>query len=482
MKKILFGIFFACSIYAALPTNGTLVFETRPTNGSDNNGGCYVTGSTGTDFSQQNSPQNAFTDLIIGATTTQATSVLNPFASTDVGNCVQVVSGSGCTTGFYQIVSVATITATMDRSLGSAASVCTANEGGALKTIGKWNTLLAATCGGTCGWGNWVKAEATITTTTSFSFSSTTNANAGVPIFLSGYTTTRGDGGRVTIQQTAEISFDNAIIAIANNIGGMLINNFTLDCNAQTGSRSLTIQGTQGPNVAQNILATNCKSTSGSIELNNSGHWCMQCTVTGQGTGGPSFSLDAGNGGNNCLDCVAVNGAGPGFVYTYSTCIRCIAANNTGATSDGFQITANSTANIIYLDSVISYNNGRDGLRLSPGEIVHVTNSVFYGNAGFGINDTRNNLFLGFGVFDYNAFGGNTSGARSQVPVGSHDVTLSGDPFTNGASNNFAPLSSTIKGVGFPGALSLGGTGHLDIGTLQSSGSGGGASAHPIIQ
>ena len=229
------------SAEAALPTNGTLNFEVRPTNGNDNNGGCYVAGATGTDFSQQNSAQKAFTDLVVGATTTQATSVAHPFASTDVGNCVKVVSGSGCTTGVYQIVSVATVTATMDRSLGTAASVCTANEGGAWQTIGAWNTLITATCGGACGWGAWVKAESTITTTTSFAFTAFTQPVAGSPgAFLAGYTTTRGDGGQVTVQQTAEISFDNAIFDFANNTGGLLFENFILDCNNQTGGRAST--------------------------------------------------------------------------------------------------------------------------------------------------------------------------------------------------------------------------------------------------
>ena len=485
MKKFFFGIIFTCSVYAALPTNGTLVFETRPTNGNDNNGGCFVTGASGTDFSQQNSPQNAFTDLVVGATTTQATSAAHPFASTDVGNCVQVISGSGCTAGFFQIVSVATVTATMDRSLGTATSTCTANEGGALQTIGKWNTLITATCSGACGWGNWIKAEATITTTTSFSFTAFTQPSSGSPgAFLAGYTSTRGDGGQVTVQETAEISFDAAIFAIANNAGGFLVQNFILDCNGQTGGQALHVQGTTGANVMFNIKATNCKNSSGAIGFNNQGHYCIRCSVTGQTGTGAAFTLDGGNGGNFCIDCTATGGAaGPGFVLAYSTCIRCISANNAGAASDGFQITINSTAAIINIDQSVAYNNGRDGIRVAPGTILNITNTVVYGNAGFGINNNATNpLIIGQSNTDYNAFGSNTSGARANIPAGSHDVTLSGDPFTNGASNNFAPSSSSIKGAGFPGALIVGGTGHLDIGALQSSSSGGGASAHPILQ
>ena len=483
-----FLVTFAPVVRAALPTNGTLNFEIRPTNGNDNNGGCYVAGSSGTDFSQQNSTQKAFTDLLVGATTTQATSVLNPFASTDVGNCVKVVSGSGCTVGVYQIVSVSTITATMDRSLGTAASVCTANEGGAWQTIGTWNTLITATCGGACGWGAWVKAESTITTTTQFLFTAVTQPNSGSPgCFLQGYTSTRGDQGQVTIQQTAEISFDNAIIAIANNTGGFLVSNFILDCNSQTGGQALHVQGQQGSNVMFNISATNCKNSSGAIGFNNSGHYCIRCSVTGYTGTGSQFTIDGGNGGNFCIDCTATGGTGPGFVFAYSTCIRCIAANNTGTTSDGFQISPNSTASIINIDQSVAYNNGRDGIHVSPGTLLSITNTVLYGNAGFGINDVATNpLILGQVIADYNAFGSNTSGARENIPAGSHDVTLSADPFVNGASANFA-LNSTagggtaLKGVGFPGALLVGGTGFMDIGALQHQATaGGGTSGAPI--
>lgn len=485
MKKFILAIVFSCSVYAALPTNGTTIWEIRPSTGNNNNGGCYIAGSTGTDFSQQGSPQKAFTDLIIGGTTTQATSVASPFATTDIGNCIQVISGSGCTTGFYQIVSVTTVTATVDRSLGTGASVCTANEGGALKTIGAWNTLIVATCGGVCGWGAWVKAETTITITTYFNFNAFTQPNQGVPgAFLEGYSSTRGDGGQVTIQQTADLTFGHPIIDINGNAGGFILGNFILDCNSQATSRGLNIQGGQGVNFAFNIKITNCTITSGSMTFNSNGHTCRQCSITGSASG---FLLDSGNGGNVCIECTAIGGTGPGFLLAYSSCIRCIAANNSGASSDGFQISTNSGNYLISIDQSIAYNNGRDGIRMAPGELVSITNTVLYGNAGIGINDTRNNLLLGQVFANWNAFGANTGGARSQVPVGSNDVALSGDPFTAGGSSNFAPASSAagtqIKGTGFPGTLLVGGIGAANIGTLQSAGSsGGGISGSPITQ
>jgi hypothetical protein len=76
------------------------------TGGSDSNGGGFdpTVSSPGTDYSQQNSPQVAFTDLVIGATTTHLTSALNPFTSLHVGNLVNIPSGlTGFTAGIYEV-------------------------------------------------------------------------------------------------------------------------------------------------------------------------------------------------------------------------------------------------------------------------------------------------------------------------------------------------------------------------------------------
>jgi hypothetical protein len=86
-------------------------------------------------LSQQNSPQISYTDLVVGSTTTKYTSVLNAVSSALPGNTLLVTGGTGCTTGTFEILSNATITATVDRSLGTAASVCTAVLGGGFLTI-----------------------------------------------------------------------------------------------------------------------------------------------------------------------------------------------------------------------------------------------------------------------------------------------------------------------------------------------------------
>jgi hypothetical protein len=69
---------------AALPV--TLQWDVRTT-GVDTSGGAFdpSVSSPGTDFSQQSAAQIAYSDLIISATTTNYTSVLNPVTSAVVG-------------------------------------------------------------------------------------------------------------------------------------------------------------------------------------------------------------------------------------------------------------------------------------------------------------------------------------------------------------------------------------------------------------
>src|SRR4029077_71126 len=117
--------------------SSTVQWDVRTT-GSDSNGGGFdwAVSSPGTDYSQQDSAQVAYTDLVIGSTTTQLTSAAHPFTSAHVGNIINVTGGTGFTAGRYCVNSVSGSTATMDRSVGTASSTGgTGNLGGGLVTI-----------------------------------------------------------------------------------------------------------------------------------------------------------------------------------------------------------------------------------------------------------------------------------------------------------------------------------------------------------
>ena len=169
------------------------------------------------------------------------------------------------------------------------------------------------------------------------------------------------------------------------------------------------------------------------------------------------------------------------FQNSCSVCTYCIAANNNGNVNvDGFGNTnAAGIPGSIILINCIGYNNGRDGVRLGVSGTVQtyatqIINSIFVNNAGYGINNSSGTtLVSGVEYLNYNSFYNNTLGNYNALPSGPNDIlTLTSDPFVNGASNNFI-LNNTInsgaalKNVGYPGVLTIGGTGYLDIGTLQ---------------
>ena len=111
------------------------VWEVRPTNGNDTNGGGFVTGATGTDYSQQNAKNTGSADKsttdAVGIGTTTLTSATANFGTTIVGNII-FLSGSGATTGWYQVVSrTNSTTVVLDRSPGTGTG-WTMNIGGAL--------------------------------------------------------------------------------------------------------------------------------------------------------------------------------------------------------------------------------------------------------------------------------------------------------------------------------------------------------------
>jgi len=466
MQRKLIILLLICSAYAlaALPAT-TTTWEVRPTNGSDNAGGCFIAGSSGTDRSQ-GTIFTAFTDLVIGGTTTQVTSVAHPFGATDVGNCIQIISGSGCTTGVFQVVSVASVTATLDRSAGTAASTCTANLGGALQTITKLLTFI----------GNsniaWIKAESTITTSTGFTVAYGTNN--GVAGQFNGYTSTRGDNGKVTIQATA----GSLTLWFDNGPNSIVFRNFILDSNSQTNSRGFRATG-QFITVID-VTATN--STTGDFTFDSAFNTCLRCLSNG-GTGF-GYSMV---GGSTCIYCGAVNhNNSTGFSLTGTLCFGCYAANNTGTGAIGFSLLTGGNSFDLLMNSV-ACGNASDGIRYAGGTFGQqnspiVMNNISTGNSGYGFNFNGGAAVAGTFVADYNAYFNNTLGALNNVTAGSHDVTMTATPFncagTDFTLNNTAGAGAAIRTAGYPGALPAGGTGFAPIGLLvPAAAAAGGTSA-----
>ncbi len=152
------------------------------------------------DFSQRAAARLAFTDLVVGATTTQVTSATKPFSGKYTGNLIQIVSGTNCTQGWSEVVSVATITATLTNSGGTAAASCNANLGGAISlgsaTANRTDDIFfeLATASATAANRIYVRYSAT-----AYANAVATIAAAGnvlQPIVIEGYNTYRGDRPR----------------------------------------------------------------------------------------------------------------------------------------------------------------------------------------------------------------------------------------------------------------------------------------------
>lgn len=499
MKNTL-RLFLVLLLAAPLPATiaSATVWEVRPTNGANTNGGGFVTGASGTDMSQfnaknaaacsgcQSATVNISTTDGVTAGTTTITSATGNYSSALIGNIVHISGGTGSvSSNWYQVLTVPGATSfTVDRSTGlTAGTGVTIDIGGALQTLGQLNTVWSLNASANA----WMKAEATVTTasqiTINFGGSSTLAPS------LSGYTTTRGDGGQVTVQATAGIG--GAIINITS-ASSLLFANFKLDCNS-TNSRGLNIQGSAGATAYNIYVFGACTSAGGGISFNNAGVTCRLCIVNGMATV-VGFQMDGGNGGNFCIYCAAINGTGvtgaAGFAGGYTTCTVCVSANNAGTSADGFQSSQNTGTPGWVLINSISRGNGRDGLRITAlSSNVTVNNSVFYGNTGWGINETAGTAPIAW-LLNYNAFGSNSLGARSGVTAGANDVTLTADPFTSSSVftlNTTAGGGALLQQAGFPGAFTTGGvtvgTGKLDIGALQyAAAAGAGSSSTPILQ
>lgn len=180
---------------------GTMVYEFRAS-ASNNNGGGFKDGGTGTDYSLQDAAEYNDTDLVIdGADDTKITSAAHNFVASDVDNVINITAGVGFTPGRYHIVSCAGNEATLDRACGSTGSTGgTYYVGGALAlpTAAILNTFIP---------GNkaWVEAG---TYTLTGHVALTADGTPVAPIVVEGYNSSRGD---------APTGNDRPLIAAAAN-------------------------------------------------------------------------------------------------------------------------------------------------------------------------------------------------------------------------------------------------------------------------
>jgi hypothetical protein len=256
--------------------------------------------------------------------------------------------------------------------------------------------------------------------------------------------------------------------------------NVIVNCNSQTSS---TAFGDPGGDYGSRF--TRCKAlnfTAAGFALSaNYVMGAVACEATG-GTSAATAGFYVSGQGGSLYGCVARANACPGFLSNANANVflRSVAANNSGASSDGFQFGGASSA-----FHCTAYNNGRHGFYHSGyGRAGMIAGCLATGNAGYGfrIDQTGDPLVYLLTCAGYSNTSGNTVLATGVVSEGF--VALSADPYANAAGDNFAPNATAgggaaVRGAGPPGAFAgLSTTGYPDVGAAQHQDAGGGTTTY----
>lgn len=437
-----------------------IIWEVQ-TGGSDSNGGGFKAGASGTDRSQQAAAQVAIDNATI--TTSIATNVItftggySP-SSADVGNVVQMLTGTNVTAGFYEITSVVAGTSwTVDRNVVTSGTTtnATGNMGGCLASPGQAAGAKVA------GNGVWIKAGTyTISVTTpnvATGIISDSQADGGTG-FWEGYQTTRGDLGTAPVLQVAS-SGVTSVTVFAKSAAGF-IRNLTVDGQSKSSIRGWSV-ATYGGIACIGLTGMNCTNAA---FVGAAGNYFERCVATGC-----SVQSTAWFTGGTHVACVSYGNTTAGYwVNDTSTFVRCISSGNSGASSDGWD-TRNFPSTFAHC---VSYGNGRHGFNQTNTALVEWLNCIAEANGGYGYTG---NVTPNTGLLRYCAGYNNTSGAYDTAVIVRvvGFVTLTASPFTNAASGDFslnttAGGGSSCRAAGYPGVFPNGTTtGYVDIGAAQ---------------
>jgi hypothetical protein len=454
--------------------------------GSDNNGGGWIEGGTGTDYSNQAAAQYSLT----GLTTTGASAViLTAAASADmVSNLIQILTGTNFILGFYRILSVVVgVSITVDRNATTGVGAAgTGSIGGSLLTIQKAFAALPAGCQ--------TYAKGTFSNTAAIVLPALTNDNT-FPARLTGFTATIGDGGRCTLT-TATNSIN--VIDLNAQIGWQFSNLRITSTAVTPGDGVHALSG--GAN-ARAITFINCRIDHVNVGIN--GNFQIDWGIEFLTLVATEIDHCVSNGYQNSyggkeIGCYIHENGGHGFAYSGGSqgglSLDAVASTHWKNTGNGFDDSINtgipgavprvfSIQNCDIVDNATGVNiTGGGGTNSEQG--LTLVNCIIYGNT-LGVDTHTATMII---AVDQNNAYKNTTDVSGWIK-GAGDVTLTGDPFNGRTSNDFslnntAGAGAACKAAGYPGVTAFG-TGHIDIGALQSAsggGGGGGLLTHPGMQ
>lgn len=452
----------------------TIVLEVRLT-GSDTNGGGFVPGSGGTDWSQQNAAQYSVTDGVTNGTTAVTSATAN-FGTDVVGNLIYIFGGTGVggSGGWYEIMSrTNNTTIVVDRSSAlTAGTGTTLTIGGAIKTPGLASAILAFAGGGTA----FIKYNASPYVITTASY----NVQGGCcqppdGCFVVGYDTSRTVYAAFQNRPTIQLGSGVSSAFIFQNLNAeYMLQGVILDANLQTSSTCYRSSGecfyVKAMNFTLNGIATNVGTLT-----------AMLCEVTG-GSGADSALFS-----NVALWCVShdntMSEANIPAIIASSLAFACIAYGNN---QDGFGLQTLSSPGGRYVNCS-SYNNGGRGFYLGNASTdpAICINCIAENNAIYGYF-TNSGLGQLINCADF----GNVSGRKNSASLWNVDVgpiSGSGSFFVAPGSGDFrlnstAGAGALARAAGFPSAFPgiPSTTDFADLGAVQHQDAGG--SSGPIAQ
>ena len=445
------------------------------TGGADTNGGFFVPGGTGTDWSQQDAAQYAVTDAVTAGTSTITSATANFGIDVENNGCYVAGGTGGITAAWYHVITrVNSTTITVDRSTGlTAGTGATLNCGGGLLTLQKaadksvaLNTV-------------WVKSGTyTLTTTVTVQDGSTGMSHER----WVGYQTVHGD--RTGTRPLVTTATNSTVIFTVGNADYQFLN-FNLSNTAGTRDNGIKANANYATLLLQDSSLdgfTNGVMMDGGAASNSIGFAAVNIEI------------------KNCSNSAAT------VTYLGLHCFACYVHDNT---KDG--LVSNLTNQGASVSNSIFYKNGRYAFYSTNGsgelavynsffhtngttftgqpfpaaivfasrQVALIANSIFYGGSAPYLGTGTNNA-IEEAIGRDNAYDSAGIGA-TVFYTSSGDVSLSADPATNAAAGDFT-LNSTagggaaLKGVGFPGAIigTTGTTPTANIGPFQTSGAGGG--------
>lgn len=468
----------------AIPSN--TIWEVR-TGGNVLNGGGFVTGSGGTDYSLQDSAQLSVADGS-SSSTTNLNSATGGFTAAMVGN-VLCISGGTLTAGRYRITAyVDTNNVTLDRALNTG-SGSTVNVGGALSTPEDADP--AATYAGYVAGNTIYIASGTYTKTSTRTLTVDGDLTGGEVTFI-GYPAggSRSDIDIVESDMPVFTSATNSVVILTTDaVNRTRFRN--IKCTHTAATRGVGFGNSA--NTSAGIIYENCIADGCSIGFypgsGNNVTFALYSRCLAKNCVSAGFYLNASP---TCRYeyCVATGTtAGPGFGFGSGNAInvsyyRCISSNNKGNAGNGWSdlSTTSNIAAMVNFDNCLAYGNVAHGWQyfFTTGGYRNASynNCMAVANSGFGVRIGSTGLMDGkFPRVRNFAYFNNTSGNYSGFKDGDNIINLLTDPFTLASTGNFT-LNTNIsggrylKGSGYPseiGPKSSITTNFDDVGVAQHS-------------